>query len=181
MYQTLIGKANTMRIHANLSLFLWKELYLIAAHLHNQTLTQASNKKTPYELWHEQQPNYLYIWKIGCCAYVLVFNRHNPKIYEWFEECVLIGYATRSKAYKCYHWVSHWIITTAYVSFIEHQQTIPFLPWPTTLPISNTTVTTMAPPTNTSLQTSTLFDKDDLNIYNMQRPQPNYINLPLAL
>ena len=99
MYWTLMEKAHTMRIHANLLPYLWDELYLTATHLHAKTTTHSLQGSTPWDMWNERLPDYSYMREIGCKAFVFIQNQNNPKIYEQSIECVLIGYEPRSKAY----------------------------------------------------------------------------------
>src|SRR5271155_17684 len=91
MHRTLMGKARAMRIYANLPEFLWDELYLTASHLTAKTITRSLGNITPFEKWHQRRPDYSYMREIGCKVFVLIQNRHNPKIYERSLECVLIG------------------------------------------------------------------------------------------
>jgi len=99
MHRTLMGKARAMRIYANLPEFLWDELYLTASHLTAKTITRSLGNITPFEKWHQRRPDYSYMREIGCKVFVLIQNRHNPKIYERSLECVLIGYETNAKSY----------------------------------------------------------------------------------
>jgi hypothetical protein len=64
--------------------------------------------------------------KIGCRAFVLIPDKHNPKILEWAIECVLIGYELKSKAYQCYHHTTHKVYSSYHVHLIEsHEGHIP--------------------------------------------------------
>ena len=119
LHRTLMGKAVTMRTYANLPPFLWDNLYLTATHLHSKTTSLVLWGKTPHELWYGKKPDYDYMHEIGCRAFVLVQNKHNPKIYERSIECVLIGYDTRSKTYRCYHRASRKVISSFHVQFLE--------------------------------------------------------------
>jgi hypothetical protein len=47
-------------------------------------------------------------------------NTANPKIAARSVECVLIGYASNSKAYRCWHRESGRIVDSHHVTFIEH-------------------------------------------------------------
>jgi hypothetical protein len=63
--------------------------------------------------------------EIGCQAFVLIQNKHNPKIFDRSIECILIGYSTDSKAYICYDKLSRRVFTSYHVKFIESHQTVP--------------------------------------------------------
>lgn len=130
LHRTLMGKTIAMRIYAKLPPFLWEELYLTAAHLHAKTTTRILNGKTPFELWYGKKPDYSYLREIGCRAFVLIQNRHNPKIYERSVECVLVGYDAKSKTYRCYHPQTKKIISSYHVQFLEshhgHQPSVDY-------------------------------------------------------
>lgn len=102
MHCTLMGKARTMRLYAKLPPKLWDEFYLTAAHLHARTTSRPLKGKVPFEIWYGKKPD-SYLREIGCRAFVLIQNSHNPKIYARSIECVLIGYDAESKTYRCYH------------------------------------------------------------------------------
>lgn len=111
-----------MRIYANLPPFLWDKFYLTASHLHAKTTTKSLQGKTPWELWYGQKPDYSYMWEIGCQAFVLILNRHNPKIYEQSLECILIGYDLKSKSYRCYNHATKQVHCSYHVRFIESHE-----------------------------------------------------------
>ena len=129
MHRTLMEKARTMRLYADLPANLWDELYLTASHIHAKTPTRSLKEITPFELWHGRKPDYSYMREIGCKAFVLIQNRHNPKIYERSIECILIGYDTNSKSYRCYHKPTKRVISSYHVRFLEsHEGHNPPLP-----------------------------------------------------
>ena len=70
-------------------------------------------------------PDYTYMQEIGCCAFVLILNQHNPKINAQSIECILIGYMQNSKAYRCYDPRTQKVYETYHVQFIEHHNTPP--------------------------------------------------------
>lgn len=82
MHHMLMEKAWTMHIAAGCPAYLWDEFYLMAVHLHEKTIMKSLNGTTPFKLWHNQKPDYSYMHEIGCHAFVLIQNTHNPKIYE---------------------------------------------------------------------------------------------------
>lgn len=56
---------------------------------------------------------------------MLIQTRHVPKIYSRSVECVLVGYSTHSKAYRCYNRLTKQILISRNVTFIESQDSIP--------------------------------------------------------
>ena len=119
MHRTLMGKARSMRLYAKLPPKLWDEFYLTVAHLHVRTTSRPLKGKVPFELWHGRKPDYSYMREIGCRAFVLIQNSHNPKIYARSIECILIGYDAKSKTYRCYHRESNKVISSFHVQFLE--------------------------------------------------------------
>ncbi|GLB33225.1 putative protein with domain of unknown function (DUF4219) [Lyophyllum shimeji] len=119
MHRTLMGKARAMRLACGCPPNMWDEFYLTASHLHEKTPTKSLGGLTPYELWYGQKPDYSYMREIGCKAFVLIQNRHNPKIYERSIECVLVGYNPKAKEYRCYERKSGKVYSSYHVRFLE--------------------------------------------------------------
>lgn len=113
-----------MRSAANVPANQWDEFVKTAAYLSERLPTRAQKDKTPYEAWYNRKPDLSHLREIGCLAFVLVQNRHNPKIYDRSIECVLIGYSENSKAYRCYHRTSKKVLTSFNVVFIESKDEI---------------------------------------------------------
>ena len=150
MHRTLMNKARTMRIYADLPPNLWDELYLTASYLHAQTTTRSSQGSTPFTQWYKKKPNLSHLREIGCQAFVLIQDRNNPKIYQRSTKCVLIGYEPNTKAYRCYHRPSGQIFTSYHVSFVKSHQTAKVL-----TPKESTHLTTMDRPTDGPNQVAT--------------------------
>jgi hypothetical protein len=99
MHWMLMAKVHTMWLYANLPTYLWNEFYLTAVHIYARTTTSSLKGVIPWELWHDCKPDYSYMHEISCHTFILIPDKHNPKILEWAIECVLIGYEPKSKAY----------------------------------------------------------------------------------
>ncbi|KAJ3492393.1 hypothetical protein NLJ89_g11253 [Agrocybe chaxingu] len=140
MHHTLMGKARSMRHSTKLPPSMWHEFYLTATHTHVRTGTSTLENTTPFEKWHGFKPDCSYLREIGCRAFVLILNKHNPKIYERSVECILIGYDEKSKTYRCYDKKTQQVYSSYHVRFIESHDE-PFLrynpePKPTSIPTS---------------------------------------------
>ncbi|KAJ3568720.1 hypothetical protein NP233_g5535 [Leucocoprinus birnbaumii] len=118
MHLTIMNKARTMRIQTGLPANRWDEFVKTASYLTVRTYTRSTGK-TPYELWFKRKPDLSHLREIGARAFTLILNKHNPKIQPRSIECVLIGYADDSKAYRLYHRQTHKVITSFHVQFIE--------------------------------------------------------------
>jgi hypothetical protein len=139
---------------------MWVEFYLTACHLHKKTPTKSLKGLTPHKLWYNRKPNYSYIQEIGCKAFVLIQNRHNPKIYECLIKCILVGYNPKVKEYRCYDKRSGHIYSTYHVRFLESHEGHP----PPTPTDPDSTLTDSAAPgqiNNTPIAQPIIFDDDD--------------------
>ena len=129
LHRTLMNKARAMRLSCNAPLFMWDEFILTASYLSTLTASKAMNGRTPYELWFGACPSLSHLREIGCRAYVFTSGT-NPKIAARSVECVLIGYSSNAKAYRCWHRGSGRIVDSFHVTFVEHlnDQARPLLP-----------------------------------------------------
>src|SRR6266481_1645686 len=124
-HHTIMSHARAIHLDAKLPPNLWAECAQAACYLKNRTPTRALDKKTLHELWTGRKPNLTHLRELGCRASVLIQNHHNPKIYEWSIECVLVGYSLNSKTYRCYDQKTGKIIISRNVKFIEHKDSVP--------------------------------------------------------
>jgi transposase InsO family protein len=99
--RTLKEMVNSMLSYSGLSEGFWGEAMLTACYILNRTPNKKS-KNTPYELWHKKVPNlsYLRIW--GCRAVVRLTEPKRKNLGEKGIDCIFIGYAEYSKAYRFY-------------------------------------------------------------------------------
>ena len=78
-------------------------------------------KKTPYELWYGYKPSINYFKVFGSKFYILIESR-NRKLDIKSDEGMLLGYFTRSKAYKCLNLKTHKIIESFHVRRDEYSK-----------------------------------------------------------
>lgn len=122
MHRTLMGKQRAMRAYAKLPPNLWDELYLTSSFLTGKTITSSNGGKSPDELWFGKKPDLSFLREIGCRAFVLILNKHNPKLYERSIEMVLIGYDFDAKTYRCYNRSTKQVYSSYHVRFIESHE-----------------------------------------------------------
>ncbi|KAL0431041.1 UNVERIFIED_CONTAM: hypothetical protein Sradi_0730100 [Sesamum radiatum] len=79
----------------------WCEAMLMACFLLNK-VPNKRNKVTPYEVWYKKKfnLNYLRIW--GCRVVVRLPESKKKSLGERGIDCIFIGYAEHSKAYRFY-------------------------------------------------------------------------------
>ena len=103
--RTVKEMMNSLLVSASAPNNLWGEAILSACHLQN-TIPYKKTGKTPYELWkcHELNLKYLKVW--GCLAKVMLPNlkKKRRKIGSKTSDCMFIGYASNSAAYRGYLW-----------------------------------------------------------------------------
>ncbi|PWA89720.1 zinc finger, CCHC-type [Artemisia annua] len=99
--QVLKEMVNSMLSYSGLSKGFWGEAMLTACYFLNR-VPNKRNKTVPYELWYKQRPNlnYLRVW--GCRAVVRLPEPKKHNLGEKGIDCIFIGYAENSKAYRFY-------------------------------------------------------------------------------
>ena len=78
---------------------LWGEAILSACHLQNR-ISYKKIGRTPYELWKGHAPNFKYLKVWGCLAKVMFPDPKKRKIRSKTFDCMFIGYASNSAAYR---------------------------------------------------------------------------------
>ena len=99
--RTLKEMVNSMLSYSGLSEGFWGEAMLTACYLLNR-IPGKSNKKTPYELWHKKAPNLSFLKVWGCRAVVRLTEPKRKTLGERGIDCIFIGYAENSYAYRFY-------------------------------------------------------------------------------
>jgi len=122
--RTLKEMMNVMLISSNAPDNLWGEALLTTCFLRNR-IPHRKIGKTPYKLWKGFQPNlkYLIVW--GCLAKVMLPDPKKRKIGSKTSDCLFLGYAKHSAAYRFLVLNSeiierNTIVETKNVKFFEH-------------------------------------------------------------
>ncbi|WJZ85230.1 hypothetical protein VitviT2T_004776 [Vitis vinifera] len=97
--RTLKEMMNAMLISSSLPQNMWGEAILTANYLLNK-VPKKKAEKTPYELWKGRKPSYTYLRMWGCLAKVAVSPPKKVKIGPKTIDCIFIGYAHNSNAYR---------------------------------------------------------------------------------
>ncbi|HEV7736056.1 MAG TPA: reverse transcriptase domain-containing protein, partial [Chlamydiales bacterium] len=119
-HRTLMDRARSILTQTGLRVSMWGECILTSCYIKNRTPMNALKGKTPYEMWHDRKPDLSHMREIGCQVFVLKNDASKtPKIYSRSIECILIGYAKNSKAYRCYDPITRKIHISRNVRFIE--------------------------------------------------------------
>src|SRR3954464_12252366 len=97
--RTLKEMMNSMLISSGLSQNMWGEAILSSNYLLNK-IPRKKEEKTPYELWKGRTPSYKHLRVWGCLAKVAVPIPKKVKIGPKKVDCIFIGYANNSNAYR---------------------------------------------------------------------------------
>ena len=97
--RTLKEMMNAMLISSGLPQNMWGETILSANYLLNK-VPKKKAEKTPYELWKGMKPSYKYLRVWGCLAKVAVPPPKKVRIGPKTIDCIFIGYANNSAAYR---------------------------------------------------------------------------------
>ncbi|GAB2278393.1 hypothetical protein Dimus_039287 [Dionaea muscipula] len=97
--RTLKDMMNALLISFGLPQNMWGEAILTDNYILNKVPRKRIDK-TPYELWHGRKPSYDYLRMWGCLAKVAVPTPKRVRIGPKTVDCVFIGYAQNSSAYR---------------------------------------------------------------------------------
>jgi transposase InsO family protein len=97
---TLLEKAECMRLHASCPKSWWEFVLDTALHVYNHTPLHRTNWITPFENITKKQPDVHYFKTFGCAAYVHIpREKRKDKLFPKSELMTFIGYANDTKAY----------------------------------------------------------------------------------
>ncbi|KAL0546105.1 hypothetical protein IC582_016010 [Cucumis melo] len=97
--RTLKEMMNAMLLSSGLSDNMWGEAVLSACFVLNR-ISHKRVDKTPYELWKEHAPNLSYLKVCGCLAKVSFPALKKSTVGSKTFDCIFIGYAQNSVAYR---------------------------------------------------------------------------------
>nr|GEV04078.1 zinc finger, CCHC-type [Tanacetum cinerariifolium] len=92
---------NSMLSYSGLSERFWGEAMSTACYLLNM-VPNKMNKTTPYELWYKKRPNMSFLRVWGCRAVVRLPDPKRKTLGEKGIDCIFVGYAEHSRAYRFY-------------------------------------------------------------------------------
>jgi hypothetical protein len=97
--RTLTDLVNAMLDTAGLPKAWWREALLTSNHVLNR-VPNRNKDKTPYEIWIGRKPSLSYLRTWGCLAKVNVLITKKCKLGPKIVDCVFLGYAHHSIAYR---------------------------------------------------------------------------------
>ena len=97
---------------------LWAEAINTACYAYNRLFIQKFLGKTPYELLNEKS-NVSFLWVFGCKCYIYKKQQHLRKFQRRCDIGFLVGYSSKSKAYRVFNHATGLVEETYDVEFDE--------------------------------------------------------------
>jgi histone deacetylase 1/2 len=131
----------------------WEDAFLTAVFIINRLPTPILNHKSPYEMVHQQKPDYNFLRTFGCACwpYLRPYNRHKLDFVS--KNCIFIGYSIGHQGYKCLDISTNRIFVSRHVVFDENLY--PYTAPKPLNPSSNTTFVML--PSNLNLSSTSSF------------------------
>jgi transposase InsO family protein len=117
--RTLITLARTMLDEYNTPEEFWAEAINTACYASNRLFLQKFLKKTPYELLNGKKPDVSFFRVFGCKCYIYKKRQHLGKFQRRCDIGFLVGYSSKSKAYRVFNRATGIVEETYDVEFDE--------------------------------------------------------------
>jgi hypothetical protein len=96
---------------------LWAEAINIACYASNRLFLQKFLGKAPYELLHGKKPDASFFRVFGCKCYIYKKREHLGKFQRHCDIGFLVGYSSKSKAYRVFNHATDLVEETYDVEF----------------------------------------------------------------
>ncbi|GJU73247.1 reverse transcriptase domain-containing protein [Tanacetum coccineum] len=117
--RTLVETARTMLSASKLPLSIWAEAVAIACYTQNRSIIISAHGKTAYYIINDRKPSIKHLHIFGCICYITRDGENLDKMKEKGDPCVMVGYSTRSKAYRVYNKRTRLIVESIHIKFNE--------------------------------------------------------------
>ena len=95
--------ARAMMQESNITQTFWAEVVHTAVHILNKAHLRPNSDKTPYELLHGKPASIKHFRVFGSKCYIKNNDENLGKFDARADEGILLGYASKSKGYRCYN------------------------------------------------------------------------------
>ena len=120
MNRTLSEKLRCMLIDMKINKQLWAEALYAAVNIVNILPNNATENKSPDQMWYKQKPNINNFKIFGCRALVMVPKEKRKKLDEKAIECIYLRTADDAKAYRLFNMNTREVIISRDVEFFEN-------------------------------------------------------------
>ena len=126
----LLEVARSLLFSSHVPKRFWGEAVLTATYLIIRMPSRVLKFKTPLQIFLEAYPHSHLVSQIpfrvfGCVSFVHVHCSHRSKLDARATKCILLGYSSNKKGYKCYCPVSQKVFNSMDVTFFEEQSYYP--------------------------------------------------------
>nr|GFA76714.1 hypothetical protein [Tanacetum cinerariifolium] len=115
--RTLVEAARTMLTATKVPIFFWAEAIATACFTQNRSLVIPHHEKTPYHIINERKPSVKFFYIFGSVCYIVRDRENLDKLKEKGDECIFVGYSTKSRAYRVFNKRTRVIMESIYVNF----------------------------------------------------------------
>jgi transposase InsO family protein len=117
--RTMITLARTMLDEYNTPQDLWAEAINITCYASNRLFPQKFLSKTPYKLLNGKKPDVSCFRVFGCKCYIYKKRQHLGKFQRYCDIGFLVGYSSKSKAYRVFNHTTGLVEETYNMEFDE--------------------------------------------------------------
>lgn len=117
--RTLNDCVRSLLIHAGMPSSFWVEALSTATYLINHRPYQATGRLTPFQLLLGAAPEYDHLRVFGCLCFPNLAATMPNKLSARSSTCVLLGYPSYHRGYRCFDLSTRKVITSRHVTFDE--------------------------------------------------------------
>ena len=121
MNRTIQERIRCMLSDAKLPKYFWGEAMRTAVDLINLSPSAPLDDDVPERVWTGKDVSYKHLRVFGCRAFVHIPKDERSKLDNKARECIFLGYAHEDFGYRLWDLVSHKIIRSRDVTFLEDQ------------------------------------------------------------
>lgn len=118
-HRHIVETSLTLLFHANLSLHLLVDAFLIVMYLINRLPIPILNNSTPYFELYNKTPNYGGLRVFGCRCFPSLCHHSHNKFERKTYPCIFLGYSIAHKGYRCLHPSTNRVYILRHVVFDE--------------------------------------------------------------
>ena len=118
--RTLNDCVRSLLLHAGMPPSFWAEALSTATHLLNRRPCQATGPSTPFQRLLGAPPSYDHLRVFGCLCFPNQAATMPHKLAPRSTACVLLGYPTDHRGYRCFDLDTRRVITSRHVTFDEN-------------------------------------------------------------
>jgi hypothetical protein len=101
--KTIHEMDRTMLMDSKLIDVFWVQEVHTIVHTHNKGMLINNNDKTPYDLWKGRPTNVKHFRVFGSKCYIKREDGRIEKFDSRVDKCILVGYSSKMKSYKCFN------------------------------------------------------------------------------